>query len=103
MIRLSDTSIEVQVDAETTAFLVLSDVYYPGWQATIDGEPTHVLRTNYVLRGVMVSPGVHVVRFEFRPTRFYAGAGISAFAVLAVIGVLAWPLVGKSKSFVSGG
>ena len=102
VIRLSDTSIEVHVDAETAAFLVLSDVYYPGWQATIDGEPTHVLRTNYVLRGVMVSPGVHVVRFEFRPTRFYAGAGISAFAVLAVIGVLAWPLVGKSKSFVSG-
>jgi uncharacterized membrane protein YfhO len=103
VIRLSDTSIEVRADTEAPAFLVLSDVYYPGWRATIDGEPTHVFRTNYVLRGVMLSPGVHVVRFEFRPTSFYVGAGISAFAVLAVTGMLAWPLVRISKSFVSGG
>jgi hypothetical protein len=103
VIRQSDTSIEVRADTEAPAFLVLSDVYYPGWRATIDGEPTHVFRTNYVLRGVMLSPGVHVVRFEFRPTSFYVGAGISAFAVLAVTGMLAWPLVGISKSFVSGG
>ncbi len=102
VIRLSDTSIEVRTYTEAPAFLVLSDVYYPGWRATIDGEPTHVLRANYVLRGVMLSPGVHVVRFEFRPTIFYAGAGVSALAALAVAGMLAWPLVRISRGFVSG-
>lgn len=81
VVHLDDTSIEVQTSSVSPTFLVLSDIYYPGWKAMIDGNPTHIFQTNYVLRGVMVPAGRHIVRFEFRPGSFWLGAGISAMSL----------------------
>ena len=78
VVKLHDTSIEVQTNSQSPAFLVLSDVYYPGWQASIDGKATHIFQTNYVMRGVLMPSGTHVVRFEFKPISFRIGVGISA-------------------------
>jgi hypothetical protein len=75
---IDNTSLEIFTEADSPSFLVLSDVYYPGWKAAIDGNRTHVFQTDYVLRGVMVPAGRHAVQFEFRPRSFYLGAGISA-------------------------
>lgn len=82
IIHLDDTSIEIHTNSASPAFLVLSDVYYPGWKAFIDGIPTHVFQTNYAIRGVMVPSGGHIVRFEFRPLSFYIGATISLTSLL---------------------
>ena len=87
VVHLSNTSVEIHTSSKTPAFLVLSDVYYPGWQATIDDALTHILQTDYVLRGVMVPAGGHVVKFDFRPTTFYVGATISSLSLL-MVGVL---------------
>lgn len=78
VVKLHDTRIEVQTNSQSPAFLVLSDVYYPGWQATIDGKARHVFQTNYVSRGILVPSGTHTIRFEFKPMSFHLGAGISA-------------------------
>lgn len=90
IVRLNDTSIEVHTGSSSPAFMVLSDVYYPGWKATIDGAPTHLFQTNYLLRGVMVPSGGHVVRFEFKPTSFYIGAGISIVTLLFLLLGIVW-------------
>ncbi len=87
VVHLEDTKIEVLTNSTSPSFLVLSDVYYPGWKATIDGIETHLFKTNYVLRGIMVPAGGHMVRFEFRPKSFYLGAGISAIS-LFLLGLL---------------
>jgi uncharacterized membrane protein YfhO len=81
------TSTETQVEIETTtatpAFLVLSDVNYPGWQATIDGQPTPIFPTNYVQRGVPVPAGKHIIRFVFQPFSLRLGSGITILSLLA--------------------
>jgi hypothetical protein len=77
--------VEVHAHAPDGGFLVLGDVNYPGWRAAIDGRPAQVYQTDYVLRGVAVPPGDHVVTFRFRPTSFYLGLGLSGASALLLL------------------
>jgi hypothetical protein len=97
VVHLSNTRMEVHTNSKSPSFLILSDVYYPGWKATIDGNPTHLFQTNYVLRGVMVPRGGHVVRFEFKPKIFYIGAGISALSLLFLMVFLFYQAISLKK------
>jgi membrane protein YfhO len=64
--------------------LVLSEGYYPGWQATIDGEPAPIHRVNVMMRGVVLPAGEHDVAFRFRSRTIRAGALVSLAALLAL-------------------
>ena len=70
------------------ALLVLSETYYPGWQATLDGQPVPLLRADYVLRAVPVPAGEHTVELIFRPLTFTVGAIISAITIIALAVIL---------------
>ena len=76
--------------------VVFSEVYYPGWTATVDGEPAELGRVNYILRALNVKPGNHKVVLSFFPKsldRTESVAYISyAVLLLAVFlgGYLAW-------------
>lgn len=80
--------VEIGVETAESAFLVLSDAYYPGWEATIDGNPTPIYETNHTLRGVFVPAGTHRVQFQFRPAILVAGAFLTALGVLLAIGLM---------------
>lgn len=74
------------------ALLVLSDLYYRGWRASINGRPAPILQTNFLMRGVELPPGEHLVEFEYRPRSFTAAKLISlitwatlALAILVII------------------
>ena len=84
--RLTARQMDVRVTSTAPTFVVTSDAFYPGWRATVDGAPAHLYQTDYVLRGVPVPAGAHVVRFEFRPAGFYSGVGLSALSLLILIG-----------------
>ncbi len=60
---------EVVIDVETdrNSVVVLHDIYYPGWEAYVDGERRPILRANLLFRGIEVPPGRHRVEFRFRP------------------------------------
>jgi len=73
----------------TPRLLVLSEMFYPGWRAAVDGTPTEIYRTNYLFRGVVVPAGRHAVTFEYRPRSVPLGAAVSGAAVLAALAVLA--------------
>jgi hypothetical protein len=73
----------------TPRFLVVSEMYFPGWQATVDGAPTPIYRTNYLFRGIVVPAGRHTVTFDYRPRSVRVGAAISAFALLIALVALA--------------
>jgi hypothetical protein len=95
LVRLGATDVAVKTRCGAPAFLVLSDVYYPGWQAWVNGLPVRVYRTDYVLRGVPVPAGRSVVRFAFRPGSFYAGAAVTGAALFVALGLLGWAAVRK--------
>jgi hypothetical protein len=87
--RLDDTRVEVEARCDAPAFLVLSDVFYPGWTAEVNGHASALYRTDYVLRGVALPAGVSRVVFRFRPWSFWAGAALTGAAALLVMGLLA--------------
>jgi hypothetical protein len=61
--------------------LVLSDQWYPGWTATVDGKPAAIRRADVALRAVALSPGAHRVRFRYQPRWPLQGLAILAFTV----------------------
>jgi hypothetical protein len=60
-------SLAVNTISADRRYLVVSEVWHPGWRATIDGVPASLYRTDIALMGVWVPPGSHEVRFSFRP------------------------------------
>jgi uncharacterized membrane protein YfhO len=85
IVQLEDTEIVLQTQSASDSFLVTSDIYYPGWEATIDGQPAALYRTNYVLRGIALPAGSHEVRFEYRSQPFYTGMVITILSLLILI------------------
>jgi hypothetical protein len=77
----------IDVNMTDTGFVFLSDVYYPGWNAYVDGQRSPVYRANYLFRAVEVGAGTHTVEFRYEPGAFRVGLGIS---LLSVILVAAW-------------
>ena len=71
--------------------VVFSEIYYPGWTATIDGEPVELGRVDYVLRALTVTPGQHQVELSFFPKSLDITESVAyaSFGLLAILLVLA--------------
>jgi hypothetical protein len=84
--------IEVQTNNPSAGFLVLSEIYYRGWEVWVDGQRASVDRVNFTLRGVELPPGQHKVEFKFRAHSFRNGAVYSAvgLVLLCIGGVLCY-------------
>jgi uncharacterized membrane protein YfhO len=80
--------------------LVLTDTYFPGWKAFIDGKQAQIYRANYIHRMVVVPEGIHSVEFIYDPASFKAGGIISVIAAVAVIGILGLVFFRKKASAV---
>jgi len=65
--RYTTTEIEIEAATPLRAFLVLNELWYPGWEVEVDGRPTELLRANLLFRAVALPPGRHDVVFRFRP------------------------------------
>lgn len=80
----------LQVDATGPGFVFVSDQFYPGWVATVNGESVPITRANYTFRLVPVPAGSSTVEFHFEPTSVRLGAAISAASALGVCLLLWW-------------
>jgi len=78
--------IDFVVTTPVEGYMVVSEMWLPGWVAWVDGARTPVVKANYTFRAVYVSSGTHRVRMAYRPTVWYASAAISlvTFACLVV-------------------
>ncbi|MEO8601859.1 MAG: YfhO family protein [bacterium] len=82
----------IEASTPAAALLVLTDQYYPGWRATVDGEAAPILRADYVFRAVALPPGQHTVEFRFVPRSFYQGMALAVVGLLLLVasGLWAW-------------
>ncbi len=81
----TNNRVRIAAAASMPSVLVLSQIYYPGWSAYIDGKKTPVIRTNYTFTGVLVDRGTHVIEFRFLPATFLWGAALSVASILLAI------------------
>ncbi len=98
MVSYEHDHVAVRTDAEREGWLVLSDRFYPGWQAFVDGERTHIYKANVMVRAVKVPAGRHRVDFHFRPRSVYLGAAISIPAWIGLAFVFVFIFMLESKS-----
>lgn len=75
------------VETDAPALLVLSDTFYPGWQAKVDGQRVPIYRTNAVFRGVLVPAGRHRVEMHFRPRSLMMGLGLAGAGGLGCLAI----------------
>ncbi|MCY2988389.1 MAG: hypothetical protein NTY19_11070 [Planctomycetota bacterium] len=86
--------VEIEAELSCAGLVVLSDLFCAGWSVEVltpgvsASRPVPILRTNRILRGVILPPGRHRIIYAYRPTRFYLGAAVSLLAWVGVIGGL---------------
>ena len=76
--------------APSDGFLFLSDTYYPGWRAYVDGVQTKIYRANYTFRAIQIKEGRHRIEFIYRPLSFMIGGIGSIITLLILTGYGIW-------------
>ncbi len=79
--------VRISVETDQPGYLVLSDAYYPGWQATVDDRAEPIRRANYAFRAVYVPAGQHTVEFVFQPLIWKFGLAVSG---VTLAGLTTW-------------
>ncbi len=80
--------LSLEVEAAADGLLVLSEVYYPGWQARVDGQETTIYQAHYVLRAVPLTAGKHQVEMVYSPPSFKIGLGVSGLTLAVAVGLV---------------
>ncbi|HEU5014659.1 MAG TPA: YfhO family protein [Roseiflexaceae bacterium] len=87
----------VRAHASAPGLLMLSDAYSDDWSVTVDGQPAPLYRANYVLRGVWLPAGDHVVMFTYRPRAFIVGGMISLVTLAALVAYTLWHAIRMAR------
>lgn len=83
--------IDITTVTDGSRLLFLSDTYYPGWKAFMDGKETKIYRANYTFRAILVPKGEHTIRLIYDPMSFKIGVIISIASFIFLIGFLSFP------------
>ncbi len=83
--KYSPNEVVVHAAADGHGYLVLTDLFHPGWSAVVDGQSTNILPANVSFRAVPLTPGEHRVTFRFSPPGWRLGAIVSAVSWLGAI------------------
>ena len=79
---ISPSHTKITVAAPTDTTLIVRDSFYPGWRASVDGRQVPITRAGSIFRKLDLPAGQHVIDMKYVPTLLYAGAGISAAALV---------------------
>ena len=88
LVEYQPNYLKYEVNSEKGGTVVFSEIYYPGWQSTVDGEEVPHGRANYILRAMNVPAGKHIVEFKFDPKSLHTTETI-AFVAMGLLALLA--------------
>ena len=90
LVKYEPNNLQYTIESKKGGVVVFAEIYYPGWTATIDGQPAELGRVNYILRALNVKAGKHTVVLDFHPTSISTTETIAYIAIvillLAIIG-----------------
>lgn len=96
--RYEPNQVEIEVDTARNSFLVLADMYYPGWEVYLNGRREKIFPTDYIFRGVSVPPGSHKILFRYEPWSYKIGWAITILTVLSLALGLIWIKIKNLKN-----
>lgn len=85
-------SVILTVETQQPGFLVLTDTYYPGWRAYIDGKETPIFAANLSQRAIVLPEGTRTVRFSYAPESVIVGGRIAAVTLIVTILLMILPI-----------
>ncbi|MDO8487112.1 MAG: hypothetical protein Q7S45_02385 [Candidatus Curtissbacteria bacterium] len=93
--KYEKTKVEIETSLKSAALTVLSDSFYPGWEAEIDGIRTEILAANINSRAILTPAGNHLITFSYKPKLIFWGLVITFVAHLVYIAFLAKKLLNR--------
>jgi hypothetical protein len=88
--------LKYDIQSGGNGLVVFSEIYYPEWKATVDGNEVSILRADYLLRALEIPAGKHTVEFSFEPRAYFIGNKItissSWIVLLTLFGSIGWSL-----------
>jgi hypothetical protein len=88
VLHYENERITIRASTAQAGYLVISEMYYPGWQATVDGKRTPILRGNFLFRVIPLEAGEHEVELRFASWPFRIGAVVSLLTLIIVFWVI---------------
>ena len=81
----SGNTVTIRASLPQAGWLILSDTFYPGWQAAVDGLPTEIQVANTAFRAVQVPPGAHTIEFRYEPRSVSIGLLVSLVCLVIIM------------------
>ncbi|MBI2390406.1 MAG: hypothetical protein HYV09_12525 [Deltaproteobacteria bacterium] len=89
-VRYENEHVELGVESASAGWLVLTDTFYPGWRADVDGAPAEIVAADGFARAVHLEPRRHRVRFRFVSRSLRFGLALSAVGVFVLVAIRCW-------------
>ncbi|MFH1859495.1 MAG: YfhO family protein [bacterium] len=96
IVKYQPNTVLIRASTTKDGFLFLSDTYYPGWYARVDGVKTRIYRANYAFRAIYLKAGIHKIEFRYMPNSLIVGCWASLTAILLCV-VSGWYLARRSN------
>ena len=77
--------VDIDIFVTIPSMLVVTDVWYPGWEVNIDNRRGYLYRVNYCQKGVWLEKGRHFVRFRFCPLAWKIGVAVTLLTILSIL------------------
>ncbi len=85
-IKYTSGYIKLSCTTSQPGLFFISNTYFPGWHARVDGKATKIIRADYAFQGVWLTQGTHIIELNYDPASFKYGVLLSIFGIIALIG-----------------
>jgi len=82
IVKYQPNRLTIETSASMPTVLVVSEIFYPGWEVSVDGQPGQLLLTDYLLRGVALPAGAHNIEMNYSAPAARNGAIISGLTLI---------------------